>query len=124
MFTFFEPVLPADSFSARSKAIDSHKSSSERRASYKPSANKNVIKPSQNGTKSSHGKTKASNHTNSNGSRRSAPSPENSPLNVLDLKDENYYSCAVGRTQTNARYLLGTPDDVVLFLKELSDSSS
>ncbi|XP_012091863.1 alpha,alpha-trehalose-phosphate synthase [UDP-forming] 1 isoform X2 [Jatropha curcas] len=41
---------------------------------------------------------------------------------VLDLKAENYFSCAVSRKRSNARYLLGTSDDVVILLKELADS--
>lgn len=43
---------------------------------------------------------------------------------VLDLKAENYFSCAVGRKRTNARYLLGSADDVVNLLKELVQCSS
>ncbi|KAF5475262.1 hypothetical protein F2P56_007086 [Juglans regia] len=38
---------------------------------------------------------------------------------VLDLKGDNYFSCAVGRKRSNARYLLGSADDVVTLLKEL-----
>ncbi|KAG8637388.1 hypothetical protein MANES_15G116000v8 [Manihot esculenta] len=40
---------------------------------------------------------------------------------VLDLKGENYFSCAVSRKRSNARYLLGTTDDVVTLLKQLAD---
>ncbi|KAF2305366.1 hypothetical protein GH714_004299 [Hevea brasiliensis] len=43
---------------------------------------------------------------------------------VLDLKGENYFSCAVARKLSNARYLLGTSDDVVTLLKQLADASS
>jgi len=45
--------------------------------------------------------------------------PEKISWNVLDLKKENYFSCAVGRTQTNARYTLASPYEFVAFLKEL-----
>lgn len=38
---------------------------------------------------------------------------------VLDLKGDNYFSCAVGRKRSNARYLLGSANDVVTLLKEL-----
>ncbi|XP_061355694.1 alpha,alpha-trehalose-phosphate synthase [UDP-forming] 1-like isoform X2 [Gastrolobium bilobum] len=51
------------------------------------------------------------------------PAPEKVSWNVLDLKKENYFSCAVGRTRTKARYTLGTSDDVVAFLMELADAS-
>ncbi|KAL3613709.1 threalose-6-phosphate phosphatase [Castilleja foliolosa] len=57
---------------------------------------------------------------------RSSSSSENSTINswnVLDLKMENYFSCAVGRTCTSARYLLSSSDKVVNFLKELAAES-
>lgn len=40
---------------------------------------------------------------------------------VLDLKGENYFSCAVGRKRSNARFLLNSSDEVVCFLKELAE---
>ncbi|TVU20585.1 hypothetical protein EJB05_36799 [Eragrostis curvula] len=43
---------------------------------------------------------------------------------VLDLKGENYFSCAVGRKRSNARYLLNSSDEVVSFLKELATATS
>lgn len=43
---------------------------------------------------------------------------------VLDLKGDNYFSCAVARKRSNARYLLGTIDEVVTLLKWLSESLS
>ncbi|XP_019166775.1 PREDICTED: alpha,alpha-trehalose-phosphate synthase [UDP-forming] 1-like [Ipomoea nil] len=42
---------------------------------------------------------------------------------VLDLKGDNYFSCAVGRKCSSARYLLGSSADVVALLKDLSDCS-
>ena len=42
---------------------------------------------------------------------------------VLDLKSDNYFSCAVGRKRSKARYLLGSLDDVVTFLKDLAEFS-
>lgn len=48
----------------------------------------------------------------------------NEGSSVLDLKGENYFSCAVGRTCSNARYLLNSSDEVVVFLKELAAASS
>lgn len=42
---------------------------------------------------------------------------------VLDLKGDNYFSCAVGRKRSNARYLLGSADTVVALLKELAQCS-
>lgn len=48
------------------------------------------------------------------------PAPEKITWNVLDLKKENYFSCAVGRTQTNARFTLPSSDEVAEFLKKLA----
>ncbi|XP_059289827.1 alpha,alpha-trehalose-phosphate synthase [UDP-forming] 1-like isoform X1 [Lycium ferocissimum] len=43
---------------------------------------------------------------------------------VLDLKADNYFSCAVGRNCSKARYLLGSSPDVVSLLKDLANTSS
>lgn len=40
---------------------------------------------------------------------------------VLDLKGDNYFSCAVGRKRSSARYLLKSSDDIVTLLKELAE---
>lgn len=63
------------------------------------------------------------NHASENGGKRSSTSPDKVSWNVLDLKADNYFSCAVGRTRTNARYLLPTSDDVVSFLRDLTQAS-
>lgn len=89
----------------------------ERRSVPKFPSSRTNSKPSQNRNKPVSNSEKKT----PNGRR---PSPENVSWNVLDLKKENYFSCAVGRTRTNARYLLNTPDDVVAFLRELSEASS
>ncbi|KAB2081846.1 hypothetical protein ES319_A05G158800v1 [Gossypium barbadense] len=41
---------------------------------------------------------------------------------VLDLQGDNYFSCSVARKRSNARYLLGSSDDVVKLLTELTNS--
>ncbi|XP_077213364.1 alpha,alpha-trehalose-phosphate synthase [UDP-forming] 1-like [Tasmannia lanceolata] len=126
IYRFFEPDLPADPVAAtRAKVADAVKTSAERRASPKPSAGKS-------GSKSSHGRT----HRNSTNTEKKAPpnhisdSGWRSPMegvtwhegsSVLDLKGENYYSCAVGRKRSKARFLLGSSDDVVKFLKKLAE---
>ncbi|XP_054800270.1 alpha,alpha-trehalose-phosphate synthase [UDP-forming] 1-like [Prosopis cineraria] len=43
---------------------------------------------------------------------------------VLDLKGDNYFSCAVARKRSSARYILKTSDDVVQLLKDLADRAS
>ncbi|GJN28193.1 hypothetical protein PR202_gb16290 [Eleusine coracana subsp. coracana] len=42
---------------------------------------------------------------------------------VLDLKGENYFSCTVGRKQSNARFLLNSSNEVVSVLKELATAT-
>lgn len=117
MYTFFEPELPPNSMGPpRSKLTEAIKHSAERRQAPKgPSCRSNSRpqgKSHQNGSdkKLTGGSSKRS-------------SQENISWNVLDLKKENYYSVAVGRTRTNARYLLNTSDDVVTFLKDLADAA-
>ena len=124
IYAFFEPELPSSCVALpRSKVSDGIKFPVERIPTMK-------IPPNKNGTKSSQNKTqrplpnsekKTTNHVCRTPRR---PAPEKISWNVLDLKKENYFSCAVGRTQTNARYTLGSSDDVVAFLKELAGASS
>ncbi|KAJ4703738.1 Alpha,alpha-trehalose-phosphate synthase 1 [Melia azedarach] len=45
----------------------------------------------------------------------------NEGSSVLDMKGDNYFSCAVSRKRSNARYLLGSSTDVVTLLKELAE---
>ncbi|KAF3449823.1 hypothetical protein FNV43_RR05902 [Rhamnella rubrinervis] len=68
----------------------------------------------------------ANNHGNLNAWRptlRDRMSPHEGS-SVLDLKGDNYFSCAVARKRSNARYLLASINDVVTLLKELSESLS
>lgn len=95
IYTFFEPELPPDCLSP------SRKHTSERRPS--PKLHLGIGR-------------------SSSCSKRSSPE-KNTSWNVLDLKKENYFSCAVGRTRTRARYLLNSSDDVVAFLKEMAEAS-
>ncbi|KAJ6423519.1 hypothetical protein OIU84_024476 [Salix udensis] len=125
VYTFFEPELPSDGLgAARTKQNDGQKSPNERRPSTKlPTAS------SRSGPKSSQSKAQRAltnpekgnpNHSCGNSRRASA---EKISWNVLDLKGDNYFSCAVGRTRTNARYQLGSSDDVVSFLTRLANAS-
>lgn len=43
-------------------------------------------------------------------------------VSVLDLNGEHYFSCAVGRKRSQARYSLHTSEDVVAMLKTIADS--
>lgn len=123
VYTFFEPDLPPEPMGLPRKMTDGQKLPSERRSSLKVPSNKNASKSAQSKTQRLllNGEKKNANHSNGN---PRWPSPEKISWNVLDLKRENYYSCTVGRTRTNARYLLQSSDDVVSFLTELAGASS
>jgi len=43
-------------------------------------------------------------------------------ISILDLNVDNYYSCAVGRKRSQARYSLPSSDDVVIMLKTMGDA--
>ncbi|CAL1366843.1 unnamed protein product [Linum trigynum] len=148
VYTFFEPELPSDGLGVmRTKQTDSTKSSApgERRPSKQLPASKGGASKSsshqsnktqqQAAVLSSEKKWAASYICSSSGRSSStttsssccssrASSSETISRNVLDLKGDNYFSCAVGRTRTNARYTLGSSDEVVSFLKKLADASS
>ncbi|KVI10542.1 Glycosyl transferase, family 20, partial [Cynara cardunculus var. scolymus] len=127
IYTFFEPELPSDGIGIpRPKLSDATKPSGDRR--YGKSGSKSSQKQAQQRhPQNAENKRNCNNNNNSNGvcGRRSSPSPSPDKItwNVLDLKGDNYFSCAVGRTRTNARYLLPTSDDVVSFLRELARAS-
>ncbi|KAM5586387.1 alpha,alpha-trehalose-phosphate synthase [UDP-forming] 1 [Rosa sericea] len=125
VYSFFEPELPPDNIGLpRSKITDGLKLPGERRSSLKLPANKSGSKSSQSKTQRPLPNPEKKSAVNHNGGSVRWPSPEKISWNVLDLKKENYYSCSVGRTRTNARFLLQSSDDVVSFLKELADASS
>ena len=135
MYTFFEPEPPSDDINmGKGKGTEALKVSSvEKKSSSKVPASKSGSSKS-----SSHGKTqqrplpnsdkRTTPNNNSSGSGSGSgsgrrPSPEKMSWNVLDLKGENYFSCAVGRTRTKARFTFGTSDDVISFLNELAAAS-
>ncbi|XP_058221397.1 alpha,alpha-trehalose-phosphate synthase [UDP-forming] 1 [Rhododendron vialii] len=136
VYTFFEPELPSDTVGMpRTKVTDAFKIPGERRPPLKLQAatNKSGSKSSShshsnkarvpqvqpNGAE----KKANNNHICGSGNWRRPSLPEKTSWNVLDLKGENYFSCSVGRTRTNARYVLGSCDEVVAFLKELAEAS-
>ncbi|KAK9153184.1 hypothetical protein Sjap_000664 [Stephania japonica] len=130
IYSFFEPELPVDhASSSRAKHADVTKTPTEKLHSPK-------LTPSRSGSKHSQGKTSR----NSVGSEKKT-SDQNIGHNglkwqmqesvkwhegssVLDLNGDNYFSCSVGRIRSNARYLLGSSEDVVTFLMELALATS
>ncbi|XP_051134919.1 alpha,alpha-trehalose-phosphate synthase [UDP-forming] 1-like isoform X2 [Andrographis paniculata] len=131
VYTFFEPELPPDSLGLpRTKVTEAIKHSLEKKQSAKVPSGRSNSKPqskNQQAQTQHHGNNhdkKSNNHASGSQHHRRPSSENNTTWNVLDLKKENYFSCAVGRTRTNARYLLTNSDEVVAFLNELAESSA
>ncbi|KAB2616062.1 alpha,alpha-trehalose-phosphate synthase 1-like [Pyrus ussuriensis x Pyrus communis] len=124
VYTFFEPDLPPDPSSLSRTKIPDGLKPNERRSSLKAPAIKSGSKSSQSKGQRAPLPNHEKKNANHNTTNPRWPSPEKVSWNVLDLKKENYYSCSVGRTRTNARYVLQSSDDVVSFLKELAGASS
>ncbi|CAA7410212.1 unnamed protein product [Spirodela intermedia] len=117
IYTFFEPELPVEPLCGRLKAAEMMiKSSGEqRRASSKSS------------TARSNGGLRAASHGKAQRSGAAAAAQLlqegiacHEGSSVLDLNGENYFSCAVGRKCSSARYSLDSADDVIQFLKQLA----
>ncbi|XP_045821718.1 alpha,alpha-trehalose-phosphate synthase [UDP-forming] 1-like [Trifolium pratense] len=125
VYKFFEPELPTES-SPMAKAMLSN--------SYRPSSLPR-FSSSKSGSKASHYKKQRS---LSNLERRAIERTTSDPWrppgrdrmslyegsSVLDLKGDNYFSCAVSRKRSSARYLLKTSHDIVNLLSDLADRSS
>ena len=128
VYTFFEPELPSESIIGlpRAKTNDALKSSGERRPPSKLQNSKSSSKSSQNRSQRHLLNPEKKSNSINNGSQANGrrQSSEKISWSVLDLKGENYFSCTVGRTRSNARYMLGSSDDVVSFLKELAEGAS
>ncbi|CAL9165986.1 unnamed protein product [Musa hybrid cultivar] len=126
IYTFFEPELPSEPVSSSRTKSDTGKPSN----TDKRSTGRSTIR---NNSRGSHVKSQrapvgsekrmSTNHNIPAGWR----SPQETMSwregsSVLDLKGDNYFSCAVGRKHSNARYLLNSSDDVVFFLGELAEA--
>ncbi|KAM7257094.1 hypothetical protein ACFE04_012835 [Oxalis oulophora] len=112
VFTFFEPDLPSE-FPPPIRPRDNDP--------FRPSVS--TVRP---GSKASYLKKqrslstlerRATNHLYASPDRMTTTTEGSS---ILDLTAENYFSCAVARKCSNARYLLRFPRDVVTLIKELA----
>ncbi|OAY78691.1 alpha,alpha-trehalose-phosphate synthase [UDP-forming] 1 [Ananas comosus] len=123
IYTFFEPELPSEPLNAaKAKASDGCRPTLDRRTSGRSSNSRNNSRNSQSRTQRSQSGSERRNSFNHNSQR----SPQETVSwregsSVLDLKGENYFSCAVGRKRSNARHLLNSSDEVVCFLKKLAE---
>ncbi|XP_072979954.1 alpha,alpha-trehalose-phosphate synthase [UDP-forming] 1-like [Typha angustifolia] len=127
IYTFFEPELPSEpANSSKGKGTEGGRPSPDRRCgrSSLSRSNSRNSQPKTQRMPSGSERRASMNHNTSTGWR---PPQEimswREGSSVLDLKGDNYFSCAVGRKCSNARYLLNSSDDVVTFLKELSKAA-
>ncbi|TVU51715.1 hypothetical protein EJB05_03157, partial [Eragrostis curvula] len=98
IYAFLDPEYPSES-QAKPEAGSA---SLGRRPNGRPSNGRTNSRDSQSGAQEA----------------QAASSREGS--SVLDLNGENYFSCTVGRKQSNARFLLNSSEEVVSVLKELA----
>ncbi|XP_076894627.1 alpha,alpha-trehalose-phosphate synthase [UDP-forming] 1-like [Bidens hawaiensis] len=112
IYTYFEPELPNNNMGIpRSKLSDTTKGLGDKKHCKRTSQKPQPLPSLGN-----------RNNGFEKGGNRSSVSPDKVSWSVLDLTADNYFSCSVGRTRTKARYLLPTSDDVVSFLKNLSQA--
>ncbi|XP_074269762.1 alpha,alpha-trehalose-phosphate synthase [UDP-forming] 1-like isoform X2 [Silene latifolia] len=111
IYSFFEPELPVESpVLSRAKAIDAVRMTSP---TYKSGIKSFIGSHRTNVT-----------HFQAKPRANVPPALYDEGVSVLDLQSDNYFSCAVGRKHSNARYLLGSSEDVVLLMKGLAEVSS
>ena len=125
IYTFFEPELPSEpaATTARTKIANPIN-----KFASKLSAAKSGPKASRSKSRQTLSTLEKKTGDHGNGTRSGTITHDKMLLHegspVLDLKGDNYFSCAVGRKRSNARYLLGSSADIVTLLKELAVVSS
>eukprot|EP01018_Ginkgo_biloba_P022262 Gb_01330 [translate_table: standard] len=127
IYTFFEPELPLDREGNGIGKLADVKIPVERRTAQKPSPAKGGNKATRNKATTpaldkKGSRSKSSNTKDWRTQDETVGWHEGS--SVLDLKGENYFSCAVCRKGSNARYSLPSSEDVVRFLKAMARSYS
>ncbi|KAL2494645.1 hypothetical protein Fot_38402 [Forsythia ovata] len=121
IYTFFEPELPSGPTpTPRAKMVKSVNRTASTNLSSGISGLASLCHKPPISYRTS--EKRASNNANGNWwSRMRNRMTMHEGSSVLDLKGDNYFSCAVGRKRSSARYLLGSSADVVSLFKELAD---
>uniref|UniRef100_A0A151R6C1 Alpha,alpha-trehalose-phosphate synthase [UDP-forming] 1 n=1 Tax=Cajanus cajan TaxID=3821 RepID=A0A151R6C1_CAJCA len=122
VYKFFEPELPSES-SPVARAMLSKSNS------YRPSSLPKFTSNKTASSKASYKKQRSLSNIEKREIDHWKPSYRDriavhEGSSVLDLKGDNYFSCAVGRKRSSARYLLKSSDDVVNLLSDLAEHSS
>ncbi|KAJ1263682.1 hypothetical protein BS78_09G204700 [Paspalum vaginatum] len=120
IYVFFDPEYPSES---KVKPEGGSSAPLDRRPNGRPSNGRSNSRNSQSRTQKAQ---QAASERSSSSSHSSTSSSHDwrEGSSVLDLKGENYFSCAVGRKRSNARYLLNSSEEVVSFLKELATATT
>eukprot|EP01018_Ginkgo_biloba_P030853 Gb_11989 [translate_table: standard] len=130
IYTFFEPELPFNrEGNGNGKVVDG-KAPAERRTGTKATPVKRGSKGTRTKTPPLSQEKTESQSRGVNGKDQRFAKVVDETLSwhegssVLDLKGENYFSCAVGRKRSNARYSLASSEEVIAFIKALARSYS
>ncbi|KAF0925187.1 hypothetical protein E2562_015603 [Oryza meyeriana var. granulata] len=121
IYVFFDPEYPSES----KVKPDSGSVSLDRRPNGRPSNGRSNSRNSQSRVPKAQAASERS--PSSSSSSQGTPNSHHDwreGSSVLDLKGENYFSCAVGRKRSNARYLLNSSEEVVSFLKEMAEATA
>ena len=120
IYVFFDPEYPSES----KIKPEGGSASLDRRPNGRPPSNgrSNSRNPQSRTQKAQQAASERSSSSSHSGASSNHDWREGS--SVLDLKGENYFSCAVGRKRSNARYLLSSSEEVVSFLKELATATA
>uniref|UniRef100_A0ACD5TF08 Uncharacterized protein n=1 Tax=Avena sativa TaxID=4498 RepID=A0ACD5TF08_AVESA len=119
IYVFFDPEYPSES----KVKPDGASVSVDRRQNGRPSNGRSNSRNSQSRTQKSQAALERSSPSSGQGNANSHHDWREGS-SVLDLKGDNYFSCAVGRKRSNARYLLNSSEDVVAFLREMAESTT
>ncbi|KAK1603214.1 hypothetical protein QYE76_017974 [Lolium multiflorum] len=118
IYVFFDPEYPSES----KVKPDGASVSVDRRQNGRPSNGRSNSRNSQSRAQKSQAAPERSSSSGHGAANSHHDWREGS--SVLDLKGDNYFSCAVGRKRSNARYLLNSSEDVVSFLREMAESTT
>lgn len=123
IYTFFEPELPDREVTGTGKSLE-NKACVEKRTAPKPNAGKSGSKGVRNKVFPLSPEKGPQSRSNSSKDWRMQDETIgwHEGSSVLDLKGENYFSCAVGRKRSNARYSLASTEEVVTFIKSMARS--
>lgn len=129
IYTFFEPDLPLEREPSLNGKADTKANQYDRRIGARQAcdrmtknSSKAVARPKIYMQVQAPPERNATHERKPSDGNGEAEKDDSHVASVLDLKAENYFSCAVGRQRSAARYSLPSSEDVVAFLRAISSS--